>query len=43
MEGAGSQHARIVLSPDEGEMVVIGGLGARFMIGGAESGAPSRS
>jgi mannose-6-phosphate isomerase-like protein (cupin superfamily) len=38
MEGAGSQHARLVLLPDEGEMVVIGRLGAQFMIGGAESG-----
>jgi hypothetical protein len=32
MTGAGSPHARIVLSPDEGEMVVMGGLGVRFMI-----------
>ena len=38
MEGAGSQHARIVLSPDEGEMVVMGGLGARLMIESAQSG-----
>ena len=36
MTGAGS--ARIVLSPDEGEKVQFGGLGVRFMIGGAESG-----
>jgi hypothetical protein len=37
MEGAGSQHARLVLSPDKGKMVVIGRLGAPFMLGGAES------
>ena len=36
MTGAGS--ARIVLSPDEGETVQFGGLGVRFMIGGADSG-----
>jgi quercetin dioxygenase-like cupin family protein len=29
---------RVVLSPDEGEMVVMGGLGVRFMIGGEQSG-----
>jgi quercetin dioxygenase-like cupin family protein len=34
----GNPHARIVLSPDEGEKVEFGGLGVRFMIGGAESG-----
>ena len=33
MTGAGS--ARIVLAPDEGEMVLFGGLGVRFMIEGA--------
>ncbi len=36
MTGAGS--ARIVLSPDEGERVHLGGLGVRFMIEGAQSG-----
>ena len=36
MTGAGS--ARVVLSPDEGEMVQFGGLGVRFMIEGAQSG-----
>jgi hypothetical protein len=38
MEGMGSPGARIVLSPDEGEKVMMGGLGVRFMIEGAESG-----
>ena len=38
MEGIGSPRARIVLSPDEGEKVMMGGLGVRFMIEGAESG-----
>jgi mannose-6-phosphate isomerase-like protein (cupin superfamily) len=37
MTGAGSRQARIVLSPDEGEMVVMGGLGVRFMIESAQS------
>jgi quercetin dioxygenase-like cupin family protein len=34
----GGGRARIVLSPDEGEMVQFGGLGVRFMIDGAQSG-----
>jgi hypothetical protein len=38
MIGAGNPRARIVLSPEEGEMVSFGGLGVRFMIGGAETG-----
>jgi quercetin dioxygenase-like cupin family protein len=38
MTGAGSPRARIVLSLDEGEMVSMGGLGVRFMAGGAETG-----
>jgi quercetin dioxygenase-like cupin family protein len=38
MEGIGSPRARIVLSPDEGEKVMMGGLGVRFMIEGAETG-----
>lgn len=38
MVGAGNPRARIVLSPEEGEMVWLGGLGVRFMIGGAETG-----
>jgi quercetin dioxygenase-like cupin family protein len=38
MDGTESSRARIVLSPDEGEMVWMGGLGVRFMIGGAENG-----
>ena len=38
MTGAGSSRARILLSPEEGEMVVMGGLGVRFMIGGTDSG-----
>ena len=29
---------RVVLSPDEGEMVQFGGLGVRFMIGREHSG-----
>jgi quercetin dioxygenase-like cupin family protein len=36
MTEAGS--ARMVLSPDEGEMIRFGGLGVRFMIEGAQSG-----
>jgi quercetin dioxygenase-like cupin family protein len=38
MDGTESSGARIVLSPDEGAMVMMGGFGVRFMIGGAESG-----
>ncbi len=38
MTEAGGSQARIVLSPDEGEMVLMGRLGVRFMIGGAQSG-----
>jgi quercetin dioxygenase-like cupin family protein len=38
MTGAGSPRARIVLSPDEGEMAWMGGLGVRFMVDGAETG-----
>ena len=38
MEGMGSPGARIVLSPDEGERVEFGGLGARFMVEEAQSG-----
>jgi hypothetical protein len=38
MIGAGNPCARIVLLPEEGEMVSFGGLGVRFMIGGAETG-----
>jgi mannose-6-phosphate isomerase-like protein (cupin superfamily) len=38
MTGAESSRPRMVLSPDEGEMVSVGGLGVRFMIGGAQSG-----
>jgi quercetin dioxygenase-like cupin family protein len=38
MVGAGSSRARIVLSPEEGEMVWLGGLGVRFMIDGKETG-----
>ncbi len=38
MVGARNPHARTVLSPEEGEMVWLGGLGVRFMIGGAETG-----
>jgi mannose-6-phosphate isomerase-like protein (cupin superfamily) len=36
MTGAGS--TRLVLSPDEGEVVQFGGLGVRFMIDGVQSG-----
>ncbi len=36
MTGAGD--ARVVLSPNEGEMVQLGGLGVRFMIEGAQTG-----
>ena len=36
MTGAG--NARVVLSPNEGEMVQFGGLGVRFMIGGDQTG-----
>lgn len=38
MAGAGNSQARIVLSPDEGKTVLMGGLGVRFMIDGAQSG-----
>ena len=38
MDGTEGSGARIVLSPDEGEMVLMGGLGVRFMIGGDRSG-----
>ena len=38
MDGTEGSGARIVLSPDEGEMVLMGGLGVRFMIGGDQSG-----
>lgn len=38
MTGAGNPHARIVLSPGEGEMVWFDGLGVRFMIDGAQTG-----
>ncbi len=38
MVGAGNSRARIVLSPDEGETVWLGGLGVRFMIGGKQTG-----
>ena len=40
MVGAGNPRARIVLPPEEGEMAWLGGLGVRFMIGGAETGEP---
>jgi quercetin dioxygenase-like cupin family protein len=36
--GAVNPHARIVLPPGEGEMLRFGGLGVRFMIGGAQTG-----
>ena len=38
MAGAGSSRARILLSPDEGETLLMGGLGGRFMIEGEQSG-----
>jgi len=38
MVGAGNPRARTVLSPEEGEKVWLGGLGVRFMTGGAETG-----
>lgn len=38
MTGAGSPRARIVLSPDEGASVWLGGLGVRFMIDGTQTG-----
>ena len=38
MVEAGNPRARIVMSPVEGEKVWLGGLGVRFMIGGAETG-----
>lgn len=34
----GGSRPRIVLSANEGEKVVIGGLGVRFMVGAEESG-----
>jgi quercetin dioxygenase-like cupin family protein len=34
----GGSRTRIVLSANEGEKVVIGGLGVRFMVGAEESG-----
>ena len=38
MTEAGDSRARVVLSPDEGEKVMMGGLSIRFMIGGDQSG-----
>src|SRR4051812_14541752 len=38
MTGPGSARARIVLSPEEGAMIWLSGLGVRFMIDGAETG-----
>ena len=38
MVGPENPRARIVLSPEEGEKVWLGGLGVRFMTGGAETG-----
>ena len=38
MAGAGDSRARVVLSPEEGETVWLGGLGVRFMIDGAQTG-----
>ena len=38
MTEAGGPRARIVLSPEEGETVRMGGLGVRFMVGGEETG-----
>jgi mannose-6-phosphate isomerase-like protein (cupin superfamily) len=34
----GSESPRVVLSPNEGEMVWMGGLGVRFMVEGGRSG-----
>ena len=36
--GAGYPQARILLPPEEGEMVRFGGLGVRFMIDGLQTG-----
>ena len=38
MTGMGNPRARILLSPEEGETVWLGGLGVRFMIDGAQTG-----
>jgi hypothetical protein len=38
MTEAGNPRARVVLSPDEGEKVMMGGLGVRLMVEGAQSG-----
>ena len=38
MDDTESSGARIVLSPDEGERMMMGGLGVRFMIEGDQSG-----
>jgi mannose-6-phosphate isomerase-like protein (cupin superfamily) len=38
MESAESPSVRILLSPGEGETVMMGGLGVRFMIEGDQSG-----
>jgi hypothetical protein len=38
MTQAGNPRARVVLSPDEGEKVMMGGLGVRLMVEGAQSG-----
>lgn len=38
MDETGNPRAPIVLSPDDGEMVIMGGLGVRFMVEGAQSG-----
>ncbi len=38
MMGAGNPRARILLSPGEGEMVWLDGLGVRFMIDGVVTG-----
>jgi mannose-6-phosphate isomerase-like protein (cupin superfamily) len=38
MTEAENPRARVVLSPDEGEKVMMGGLGVRLMVEGAQSG-----
>ena len=38
MSEAGNPRTRILLSPDEGETVMTGGLGVRLMIDGSQSG-----
>ena len=38
MTGTGNPRARILLSPEEGETVWLGGLGVRFMIDGTQTG-----